>query len=266
MRQPRDVEFTIAAARAEFFLGEIVPLELKFTASGPQRFEADTRLQDRVGRMNYIEEFVAAPAEFAEDPLRGLPEGEGAMGGLSGGPVVLSEKPFTFERVLNEWVRFRRPGTYRVYVVSRRVRRDGNPIELVSNILTLEFMPPPADWVAAQIAAARDAKGALQLRFLDSPEAGKELVRRLTEGQDVGSYGAHLAVLASPYRSSLLPFMEQRLTAPDQPVWERYLDTLARLAELVASGGPMPSYPKDAAGQKAWQEEAKRRAELRRRK
>ena len=95
---------------------------------------------------------------------------------------------------------------------------------------------------------------------------GKKLVRRLTEGQDVGSYGAHLAVLASPYRSSLLPFMEQRLTAPDQPVWERYLDTLARLAELVASGGPMQSYPKDAAGQKAWQEEAKRRAELRQRK
>ena len=144
--------------------------------------------------MNYMEEFVAAPAEFAEDPLRGLPGGEGGMGGLSGGPVVLSEKPFTFERVLNEWVRFRRPGTYRVYVLSRRVRRAANPIELVSNILTIDIRPAPADWVAAQI-AARGGNALLQLRFLGSPEAGKELVRRLTAGQDVDSYGAHMAVL-----------------------------------------------------------------------
>jgi hypothetical protein len=27
--------------------------------------------------------------------------------------------------------------------------------------------------------------------------------------------------------------MEQRLAAPSQPVWERYLDTLVRLAQLV---------------------------------
>ncbi len=101
------------------------------------------------------------------------------------------------------------------------------------------------------------------LRFLDSPEAAKALVRRLTAGQDVDSFSAHMGVLASPYRKQLLPLMEQRLVAADQPVWERYLDTLAQLAELVATGEPMPPYPKDAAGQKAWQEESKRRADVR---
>jgi len=64
----------------------------------------------------------------------------------------------------------------------------------------------------------------------------------------------------------MLQLMEQRLVAADQPVWERYLDALAQLAELVASGGSMPPYPKDAAGQKAWQEESKRRTVVRERK
>ena len=80
------------------------------------------------------------------------------------------------------------------------------------------------------------------------------------------SFSAHMGVLGSPYRKQLLPLMEQRLVAADQPVWERYLDTLADLAELVSSGGTMPPYPKDASGQKAWQDESKRRADVREQK
>src|SRR5260370_40718284 len=59
---------------------------------------------------------------------------------------------------------------------------------------------------------------------------------------------------------------EQRLVAPDQPVWSRYLDTLAYLAELVASGGPMPPPPKDEQQGKTWIAESRRRAELREQK
>jgi hypothetical protein len=215
--------------------------------------------------------------------LEGLPGGAGGMGGLSGGPVLLSDKPFTFERVLNEWVRFRKPGEYRVYIISRRVgqvQESGRsdeylrsyarrvPVELVSNVITLNIRPAPAEWVKAQIAAAASGKaGSLrELRFLDSPEAAEELVRRLTAGQDIDSYAAYMGVLGSPYRKQLLPLMEKRLTAPDQPVWERYLDTLARLAELTASGGPMAPYPQDADARQAWQEESKRRLDLREQK
>lgn len=295
-RQPEGVKVMITVPKTEFFFGEVIPLELKFTSTQPRTFLADSRLQDRVGRMNYTEEFVAAPALLSEDPLQGLPGGQGGMGGLSGGPVVLSDKPFAFERVLNEWVRFRKPGEYRVYVVSRRVsqvedpgRSDyylhwyarGKAVELVSIVLTLKIRPARATWVKEQIAAAKkilDAPTAPNdqtkerlrairvLRFLDSPEAAEDLVWRLTAGQDVDSFSAYMGVLGSPYRKQLLPLMEQRLVAADQPVWERYLDTLAQLAELVATGGLMPPYPKDAAGQKAWQEESKRRADVREQK
>lgn len=289
-RQPERVKFTITAPKTEFFFGEVIPLELNFTSTQPRTFQADSRLQDRVGRMNGIEEFVAAPASLCEDPLKDLPGATGGMGGISGGPAVLIEKPFAFERALNEWVRFRKPGEYRVYVVSRRVsqvedsaRSDyylhlfarGKPVELASNVLTLKILPAPAPWVKEQIAAAKKTLDApagpndqaanqrqraiRALRFLDSPEAAEELVRRLTGDQGVDSYQAYMGVLGSPYRKQLLTLMEQRLTAADQPVWDRYLDTLAQLAELMTNK-PMPPYPKDAAGQKAWQDESKRRA------
>jgi hypothetical protein len=294
-RQPEGVKFTITTPKTELFFGEVIPLELNFTSTLPRSFLADSRLYDRAGRMNYTEEFVVAPASLSEDPLQGLFAGEGGLGGISGGPMILSEKPYAFERVLNEWTRFREPGEFRVYVISRRVSQvepagqsdydlrmpgRGEAVELVSNVLTLRIRPAPASWVQEQIAAAKktldaphalDSKTAAErlqavrvLRFLDSLEAAQELVRLLPAGLDVDSYSAHLGVLSSPYRRQLLPVMEQRLVAADQPVSEQYLRTLAQLAELVASGGSMPPYPNDVAAQKAWREESDRRANAQR--
>jgi hypothetical protein len=258
-KEPDGAELVISAPKTWFFLGETIPLQLMFASTQPKSFLVETQQQDRGGRVNGADRFIVDPASFAEDPLRGLPGEDGGMGGLSGGPLTLSEKPVSFERVLNEWVRFRKPGTYRVYVLSHRVKRAGEgargtPIELASNILTIDVRPAPALWVKDQIAAATsilDAPDAIGddaakdrvragriLRFLDTPEAAAELAKHLGAGQDVDSYALHMGVLGSPYRSQLLPLLEQRLVAPDQPVWGRYLDTLANLAELVESGGP----------------------------
>jgi hypothetical protein len=292
-QQPDGAKLVISVPKPAFYLGETIPLHLAYTSTQPRRFMAGTEQYDRVGRMNYIERFIVDPASFAEDPLRGLPGEQGGMGGLSGGPWPLSEKAYSFERILNEWARFRKPGRYRLYVLSHRVCQingaerpyhcaPGPQPGLASNLLTLEIRTPPASWVKQQIAAATrileapgasDGKAANErtragkvLRFLDTPEAAAELAKHLGPGQDVDSYSMHMGVLGSPYRKELLPLLEQRLVAPDQPVWDRYLDTLAYLAELVASGGPMPSFPKEEQGRKAWNEESRRRAELRERK
>jgi hypothetical protein len=259
-RQPEALGFEISAAKSEFYSGELIPLQLSFTSTQPKTFLAETRLQDRIGRMNGAEEFLVDPAALIEDPLHGLPGVGGGMGGISGGPILLSEKPFAFERLLNEWVRFRRPGQYRIAVLSRRVRQDGSgaPLELVSNILTLRIVPAPAAWAKQQIADAvrvldapadpsqeaqllRQRAGST-LRFLESPEAALELVRHLGSGNDINSWSLYAGVLGSPYRKQLLPVMEARLIASDQPVWPRYLDTLSRLSELVASGGTRKDY------------------------
>ncbi len=260
-RQPQGVNLQISAAKSEFYAGEPIPLQLSFTSTQPKGFLADTRLYDRVGRMNGPEEFLVDPAALTDDPLRGLPGESGGMGGISGGPCPLSEKPFTFERLLNEWVRFRRPGRYRVAVLSRRVaeaQSRGPRLELVSNILTLDIVPAPAAWVKQQIAEAvkvldapaytdeetrqRRLRAGSTLRFLESPEAALELVRHLGSGADIDSWSLHAGVLGSPYRKRLLPVMEARLIAPDQPVWDRYLDTLARLSERAAAGRTRKDY------------------------
>jgi hypothetical protein len=253
--QPDAVSFEIFAAKSEFYAGGLIPLQLSFSSTQPKGFLADTRLQDRVGRLNGMEEFLIDPAPLAEDPLRGLPGESGAFGGISGGPIPLSSKPFSCDILLNEWVHFRKPGTYRIAILSRRVvQNSGDRLELVSNILTLRIAPAPAAWVKQQIGDAvrildypDDPSQATQerrllagrtLRFLESPEAAIELTRHLSSGDGIDSWALHMGVLGSPYRKRLLPVMEARLVAPDQPVWDRYLDTLARLSLLVASSAP----------------------------
>ena len=123
-RQPTGPQLAIYAPKTTFFLGETIPLQLVFTSTQANTFRAGTRQQDRVCRLNDIEQFIVAPAGFSEDPLRGLPGETGGMGGISGGPVTLSERAFSIERILNEWVRFRKPGSYRIYVLSHRVSAD----------------------------------------------------------------------------------------------------------------------------------------------
>jgi hypothetical protein len=263
-RQPDAISFEIFAAKSEFYAGELIPLQLSFSSTQPQGFLAETRLQDRVGRLNGMEEFLLDPAALAEDPLRGLLGESGGFGGMSGGPIPLSSKPLSFDMLLNEWVRFRKPGTYRIAILSRRVAQiSGDRVELVSNILTLRIVPAPAAWVKQQIGDAvrildypADPSQAAQerrllagrtLRFLESPEAAIELVRHLGSGDDIDSWSLLMGVLGSPYRKRLLPVMEARLVEPDQPVWDRYIDTLARLSLLVASGGPTGASPTNEA-------------------
>ena len=271
-RQPEAVSFQISATKSDFYSGELIPLQLSFTSTQPKSFLADTRLQDRIGRMNGVEEFLVDPAALTEDPLHGLPGEGGGMGGLSGGPCMLAEKPFSFERVLNEWVHFRKPGKYRIAILSRRVSRvdptkseyylqthpGGERVELVSNILTLDIVPAPAAWVKQQIAGAvrvleapadptqetqqRRLYAGRTLRFLESPEAAFALVRHLGSGEDVDAWALHMGVLGSPYRKQLVPVMEARLIAPDQSIWNRYLDTLVRLSELTGAARTRNEY------------------------
>ncbi len=286
--QQTGVSLRIAAPKAKFYLGEVIPLTLSYTVSQPGRYVADSRLQDRVGRMNFIEEFRAEPAAATEDPLRGLPGESGGMGGLSGGNILLTaDKPFHVERNLNEWVRFRAPGTYRLSVTSRRVRRvtgadktglelqsfaNSKPVEVVSNILTLEILAAPPEWIAGQITAAtavldgpltndsasfrRREEAGQTLRFLNTVASGTALAKRLPE-----DYGlSHFGILDSDHRAALLSIMVKMLDEPGQAISERFLTTLAQLAELVASGGVVGPYPQSESARQQWQTESTRRA------
>lgn len=226
--QPARLHLEMSTPRTEYYLGEAIPLELRYWADSGTDFSADSRLQDRIGRLNGVESFEADPAADVEDPLAGQVFGAGGMGGLSGGPIRLSRKPFQFPRMLNDWVRFRKPGTFRIYVTGQRVPG----VKAVSNLVTLNIRPAPPAWVRKQLATG-DADA---LRYLDTPEAALALANQLGPGNSVQEFQAHLGILASRHRTQVLPHLEARLVAPEQPVWPRYLDTLQRLESLVRPG------------------------------
>lgn len=287
----QSAQLTISTPKTSFYLGEMIPLNLKFTALQPNRFLADSRQYDRIGRLNYVEQFIVDPASGGEDPLAGTSRATGGMGGLSGGPKILSDEPFVIDRVLNDYVRFRHPGEFRIHVVSHRVTQVDDPaqleesrrfsargqsVELISNTLTLSISPAPAAWIAQQIANARAvlaqppngqttdrATAIAVLRALGTVDAAMELAR--ATGDDA-LFAAEVTLLGSPHRKELLPLLEQRLVAPGQGIVDRQIETLAQLAEMVASDGPMPPYPTDPEAQAKWQTESKRRAEFRKRK
>lgn len=282
----------LSAPKTTFYLGETIPLTLAFTADTPRTFVAESRLQDRVGRMNGTDVFVVNPANRTEDPLRGLPGEAGGLGGLSGGNAILTnDKPFRVERTLNEWVRFREVGTYRVHVLSHRIRRVANPnasdmdlqvganstsVEVVSNELTLQILAAPPAWVSAQISEAaaildgttgtdsasvrkRQAAG-LTLRFLDTIESAVALAKRVPDENSVDAFTLYSGILDSHHQAQLLPRLRELLTAPHQPISEHFVRTLADLAVLVESGGVMPPFPQADSERQRWQAEAQRRA------
>jgi hypothetical protein len=268
-------ELHVDSPRTRYFLGEMIPLKLAFRAPAGA-FVADSRIQDRGGRLNGVEEYVVEPAG-AQDPLRGLPGESAGMGGISGGAVGLHpDRPFVVERILNEWIRFRSPGRYQLTVRSRRVRPAAGrePVEVTSKPLMLEIEAAPPEWVAGQIKAAvaiadrQDSsprarqQALLRLRFLNTLEAATELAQRLPLENSVDAFAVHCGMLDSSHRPRLLPVLEARLQDARQPVTGRFLQTLAQLAVLVESAGVPPPYPAQPGSQRLWRADQRRRETL----
>jgi hypothetical protein len=247
-RQREGVSLVLSVPKPAFYLGETIRVELLFAATERETFLAWAPWAD--------ESFIIYPATHTDDlqrPRRGF-----AYSGP--GPSFLSEKPRSIPADLNESVRFRQPGVYRIYVLSHRVRQAADraraetarqlhvgstPVELVSNILTLEIKPAPEAWVKERIADAVDildrpvstdserAAARRILLFLNTREAALELAKRL--GEDPIDQG----LASSPYQKEMLAVMEQRLIATDQPVTGDYLYTLAAIAVPEKPGGDL---------------------------
>src|ERR1700694_5928870 len=110
------LQVSIATNQREFHIGETIPLQLSFSSTVKDHYKLNMAQYDRSGRMNY-EHFDVSPADGAVDPL---PTYTGSMGGLTNFQYLTSE-PWTLSLNLNEWVRFTKPGEYRIVVTSNRV-------------------------------------------------------------------------------------------------------------------------------------------------
>jgi hypothetical protein len=235
--QPAALNLEISAPKSEYYLGEPIILRLSFTSSQLKEFHVSTGADDRGGFVGMGTEVLVSPAGQTEDPWRGLLEG-GMAGSFLVGDVELSTTPFLSESLVNDWVRFVKPGQYRISILTRRVAHiEGTKreaVQIASNVLTLNLVAPPAEWVKAQIEQA-DPRA---LRSLDTADSAIALAAKFAFGVDVGSRSVQMALFGSAHRREVLAFLETRLTAPDQAVSHQFLDTVCALAVRVAGGRP----------------------------
>ena len=193
------LEVQTAEGQTLYHVGERIPLKLSFTGPENKRFEINMARYDRSGRMAY-EEFKVAPASGWADPLHVyFGSSSGYLGGGLTGFAPLSAKPIVINLNLNEWVRFDRPGTYTIEVVSQRVSdvsagRAGpfsaQSLGLTSNPIRLRIIPATKAWERAKLVEIRNVleansktpstepdslKAAIaDLRFLGTAAAARE--------------------------------------------------------------------------------------------
>ena len=162
----------------------------------------------------------------------------------------LDGTPFVLRVSLNDWVRFTRPGDYRLVVTSRRLQRySREPAPaVVSEPVVLRIEPATPEWAAAEAARAvadlesgtpeRRRRGVAVLRHLGTREAALALAR-LGAAADGNTRLDVLAGLASsPYRADAVRAMEGPVDAGERiPAgWIRDLSILRSLAVPGAPG------------------------------
>jgi len=250
---PPDVQLIVRTRtkQSTFHIGEVVPLELAFTSTSRDKYQLDTASYDRSGRLNE-DKFFVEPSKGWDDPLELYYHSYlGLIGGGLRGSRILSPDPTTISLELNEWVRFKDPGQYRVKINSERVfGTRGNPevriYNIPSNELILTIIPATKEWQESSLRAAietldsprtgtpvgkeadlrRDAVKVL--RYLGSRGAVREMARRLIGSEWDWDFQAGL--VGSRARSVAIEEMEKLLGEADFPVTDRFLDTMSVLA------------------------------------
>jgi len=228
------LEVSIPGEQREFHIGEIIPLQLRFSSAVREQYQVNMAQYDRSGRMNY-EQFKVLPESGSVDPLLNH------LGGMGGGLTnfqFLNLKPWSITLNLNEWVRFTGSGEYRVTVTSNRVsKRDptnsigASEVLARGNEIGLKVIPATPEWQKEAFeAAVRDLQDgtkrqhALQmLRFLGTREAAFELVKQM-RGAPSGTCGAcTMGLISSPEQGAVKAALKQALADPDYPIDGNFL-------------------------------------------
>lgn len=282
--KPPGVSFTLRLkdGKSKFRQGEIITIEMLFASSLPDTYRIDARTYDRSGHLE-ADTYQVEPEVGVTEPLFDyLQSGmfSSSMGGLVPMPPTLQSNPYIIAQDLNEFVRFDRPGTYRLYVSNNRIggldpnsrHRVTEQFRATSNAIEIEILPADRDWQKQKLQEAiaiidggkqMDRRaGCRMLRFLNSEDAEAEMIDRYRGNTDGCDGEFHFGLVSSPRRDSVIGQMEERLTSPDHPITGPFVHTLATLAYLEQFRTPMQPFPSgetDAEKLKQWQAEMKRR-------
>ncbi len=258
-RNPDGLIFTVSLGdKTQFHMGELIPIELRFSSTRPKAYKTEMRNYDRSGRLNGMDDFVVSPSEGVVDPL-GSVDFWGMFGGISAMPPILSLKPAVVPLTLTEYLRFDKPGKYRLFVTSNRVfsasQTDasmfGSPTA-VSDIVEFEILPFDAAWSSQKlkdiVARLGSTNGALrqqageELCYLDTPEAIREIVARFGEGADENWYSFHYGLIGSRHRELVIEEMQRQIDSPSGAVSSAFLRDLTTLMFEQTHPAPLPLY------------------------
>lgn len=267
------VKLRLADGKQQFRIGEVIRLELSFSSSLPDTYSLNNASYDRSGRLE-IDSFVLDHSDGVTDPLRDYFH-DGSwhmMGGLySMSTVNKTEQVVNYD--LNEWIRFSRPGKYRLYVVSGRIskgkpysRSEGAELSPLTNLVEFEIVPADQKWEQQTIAlatsvldsSAKDKErraAARVLRFLGTEAALKEIIKRF-RGQDRAcDFEYDFSLIGTPQRSFTVKQMEAALDASEQPITSSFIRTLSLLSCQIEDREPLPAYPSNEGEREAWQQQ-----------
>jgi hypothetical protein len=247
------VQLILSSSQTKYYLGEVIRLDLAFSSTAPKRYQINLARYDRSGRMNY-EEFVVEPKEATQDPLQlYFSSIAGFLGGGLTGFEFLTLFPSVIHLNLNEWVRFERPGTYRVYVVSRRVsdsnassQPTGEPTEIKSNWIEVSIVPPDPSWQQQELTKIRQVlqsgtapnpvasdevrqAAITQLRYLGTEAAARELAKNLRGEDNHPDFECMFGLIGSPRRDAGLEEMNRLFDSPDFPITQMFITTMSIL-------------------------------------
>lgn len=253
-----------------FHVGEVISVELSFNASDSNSYVIEMRNYDRSGRLG-IDSFQITPS--GRDPLeRYYSRGIIISGGI-GGPSPLTPQPQIFHEDLNEQVALEKPGHHSLYVTSHRVARR-NPdkyegMELRSNTLDFEIVADDPSWqqqtlISATADLENSSRTAEQkiaalrvLRFLDTPDSIRELIRLLGTYSVAGHFNEVAGLAGSRNQALVVRELERQMTAPEMALTPEFLSTYAKL-KFEIEHPALPPYPeKGVQQQKDWQEQSR---------
>jgi hypothetical protein len=197
---PGDILFELGCPRSpcRFQQGEVILLKLSFVAAGAgYSVKADG---GESLRQRGWETFTAQAQGGVGDPLEGSSVVPNSSG-IFDTPRLIPRRPFDVRAELNQWIRFGRPGTYRVTARTSRVFRGDfqeaikAPTYVESDPLDIEIVPADPGWQRAQLVAilaelprpgaaysANSSAAVRALSYLGSEDALVEIRKRLPDG------------------------------------------------------------------------------------
>lgn len=242
------VKLSLADNRTSFRIGDPIRLVMEFTADG-EGYQVETT------RDTWEPAFDSVSVSPDSGVRRWLDEMYGGWRYVRDyfSYDKLSTAPTRVELVLNDSVRFDRPGTYTAKVTTRRVARAApqpdarSQLTLTTNEVTFDVRPMSEEEEAKEVGRLSDLLDAArgwqaeeklteELSYLTGDASAREKVRRFlnSEGRS-GNYSQHVTfgLFIARDRALVLRLLEAAMRDPKTPVTHSLLNNVCELRMLL---------------------------------